>query len=348
MELESLTISSVENPELQKAIQARQDDLTKPPGSLGRLEDMAMQYCLCRNSADARINNMAIYTFAGDHGVCQEGITAFPSEVTAQMVLNMALGGAAISVMCQTASIDYHVVDVGSKGTYEDLPGLIQKKVAPGTRNFKTQPAMTARECREALQVGIDLAGESKADLLGIGEMGIGNTTASSALYSLLLGIEPEQTVGPGAGTAGEALDRKKQVVAQAVAFHRAQWDHTPFDALRRVGGFEIAGMCGMLLGAASMRIPVVVDGFISSVAALTALRMKPEMAGYLFFAHTSAETFHQAFLRELNITAILDLGLRLGEGTGAALAMQIIRQAMACYHNMATFSSAGVSKDAE
>jgi nicotinate-nucleotide--dimethylbenzimidazole phosphoribosyltransferase len=340
----SFAISPIANKDLQSEIVTRLNNLTKPIGSLGRLEKFALRYCLCRGSVDAQLSRMKIFTFAGDHGITEEKITPYPSEVTYQMVLNMVAGGAAISVMCRKAGIDCAVVDMGVKGRFQDSPGLVVRKIAGGTKNFKKGPAMSEEECLKALNAGCDLAAGSGCDLLGIGEMGIGNTSSASALYSLLLDLDPEHTIGAGTGSVGPLLEKKKQVVRDAVLFHRREWDHTPLEALRRVGGFEVAGMTGMILGGAANRIPVVIDGFVATAAALVAMKMMPEVKDYLFFAHASAEQFHKPFLVSQGIEPILSLDMRLGEGTGSVLAMEIIAQAMECYHRMATFDSAGVS----
>jgi nicotinate-nucleotide--dimethylbenzimidazole phosphoribosyltransferase len=339
-----LSITRTENDKLRGDVQARLDDLTKPPGSLGRLEELVMQYCLCRGDADAVLEKMKIFTFAGDHGITEEGVSPYPSEVTMQMVMNMAAGGAAISVLCKNAGIDYSVVDIGVAGDLPKVDGIISQKIARGTENFAKGPAMTEEQCFKALQAGIDLAGAEPRDLYGVGEMGIGNTSSASALSALLLEIPAEETVGAGTGASGDLLARKKEVIRGAVDFHRKSWDGSGFDALCRVGGYELAGMAGVMLGAAAMRVPTVVDGFISSAAALAALRICPEVEDYCIFSHASAEHYHRAFLKKLSAEPVMDLRMRLGEGTGSALAMQIIQQGMNCYHQMATFSSAGVS----
>jgi nicotinate-nucleotide--dimethylbenzimidazole phosphoribosyltransferase len=348
MDLKSILhkIKPAADASLAREIQAKLDDLTKPQGSLGRLEEFVMQYCLCRADATANISNMSLFTFAGDHGITGEGIAPFPKDVTYQMVLNMCNGGAAVSVMCKNAGINYNVVDVGVDADFEAHPILIQSKVARGTASFKNNNAMTSDQCSEAIKRGIELASKSNYDLAGIGEMGIGNSSSASALYSLLLDIDPDLTVGAGAGATGILLEKKKKVIRESVQFHRATWDKTPFDALMRLGGLEIAAMVGFCLGSAMKRIPVVVDGFIASSAALVALKMTPDIKDYLFFSHSSAESFHKGFLSMFGIRAILCLDMRLGEGTGSVLAMQIISQAMNCYHQMATFSSAGVSRE--
>ncbi len=330
--------------ELEGRVIQRLDSLTKPPKSLGRLEDLALQFCLCRGKADATISRMKLFTFAGDHGVTEEGVSVYPREVTKQMALNMASGGAAVSVMCRQAGIDYAVVDMGIAAKIPASPGIIDRKIGPGTRNFSKEPAMSADECLMAMEAGFALVRDSGMDLVGVGEMGIGNTASSSALYSLLLNLDPAETVGPGTGAAGELLEHKQRVVMEAVALHESGWDQTPLDALRRVGGFEIAAMAGAMLGGAWAGIPVVVDGFISSAAALAAIRLSPVVRDFLFFSHVSAEPFHAEMLAAEQLRPILNLEMRLGEGVGSALAMQVIEQAIACYTQMATFSGAGVS----
>ncbi|NTV57005.1 MAG: nicotinate-nucleotide--dimethylbenzimidazole phosphoribosyltransferase [Deltaproteobacteria bacterium] len=344
MDKPCFAIHPAANKDLEKEVVDRLNNLTKPIGSLGRLEEFVLRYCLCRGTASAKVSRMKIFTFAGDHGITEENITPYPSEVTCQMAFNMAAGGAAISVMCRKAGIDCAVVDMGVKSSFQESPGLLIRKIAEGTKNFKKEPAMSPEECLKALDVGQNLAEGSACDLLGVGEMGIGNTSSASALFSLLLDLDPEKTVGAGTGSVGALLEKKKQVVRDAVLFHRREWDGTPFEALRRVGGFEIAGMAGMILGGAQSRIPVVIDGFVATAAALVAIKMEPEVTDYLFFAHASAEQFHKPFLASQGIEPILSLNMRLGEGTGSVLAMQIIVQAMECYHRMATFDSAGVS----
>lgn len=344
MDKPSFAIHPVADETLEKKILDRLNHLTKPIRSLGRLEEFALRYCLCRGGASAEVSRMKIFTFAGDHGITEEKITPYPSEVTYQMVLNMMSGGAAISVMCRKAGIDCSVVDMGVKGSFQESPGLLMRKIAAGTKNFRKGPAMSDEECLKALEVGKDLAKGSGSDLLGVGEMGIGNTSSASALYSLLLGLNPTDTIGAGTGSVGALLERKRQVVSDGVLLHRREWDGTPLEALKRVGGFEIAGMTGLILGGAESRIPVVIDGFVATAAALVAMKMEPTAKDYLFFAHVSAEHFHKPFLASQGIDPILSLEMRLGEGTGSVLAMQIIAQAMECYHRMATFDSAGVS----
>jgi nicotinate-nucleotide--dimethylbenzimidazole phosphoribosyltransferase len=346
---------NINNPDrslLIEKIGAHLDNLTKPRGSLGRLEEVVMQYGLCRHSAQAPLVNAALYVFAADHGITEEGVSLYPSDVTYQMVLNMLSGGAAISVLCRNAGIDCKIVDIGVKtdisADISSQPGfintLLQRKVRPGTHNFLKTAAMSPSECWTALKIGYELAAGSQADLLGIGEMGIGNTAAASALFSLLLQLDAIETVGCGTGLEEKQLKHKQTVIGEALKFHLQAWDGTPFEALRRVGGLEIAGMAGFIMGAINSHIPVVIDGFIASAAALVCIRMEPAVGDYLFFAHQSAEQFHCNLLARLNKRPLLDLGMRLGEGTGSALAMMLIRQALNCYHEMATFTQAGVS----
>jgi len=339
-------VPTYNNPLLQNTIQAHLDDLTKPKGSLGKLESFAMQYCMCRNSATARIKNPQLFTVAADHGITAQNITPFPKEVTQQMTLNMLQGGAAVSVMCKNANIRYSVVDAGVDADFPDHPLLIKRKIAYGTEDFSTTSAMSYEQCGDALRAGATLATQSEADLIGIGEMGIGNSASASALYALLLDLNADTTTGAGTGSVGDLLVHKTVTIQKALDLHRKEWDFSPFDALRRCGGLEIAMISGMILGAASGRIPVVVDGFISGVAALCAIRLKPEVRDYLFFSHVSAEKFHREFYNREGIEPVFDLEMRLGEGTGAVIAMQIIFQALNCYHEMATFSSALVSKE--
>jgi len=342
--LPEVAIAPVHNSALEIEIQKRLDDLTKPPGSLGKLESFVMRYCLCKGSADAKLEKKSIHVFAADHGITAEGVSPYPKEVTVQMVLNMLNGGAAVSVMARHAAISCTVVDMGIAQTLPAHPMLIDKKVAMGTASFLTACAMSDTACLQAIEHGIALGKTLDSDIAAIGEMGIGNTSSASALYALLLQTSGSQTVGRGTGATGALLEQKQNIIDRAVQFHRSQWDHTPLDALCRVGGLEIAGMAGFILGCAQARIPVIIDGFIASAAALCASAMHPDAKEYLFFGHVSDEQFHRVALQQMQADPILQLNMRLGEGTGAVLAMQLIEQALTCYHSMATFSSAGVS----
>ena len=342
------SIPDIENNALKGEIQYHLDDLTKPKGSLGRLEECAARYLQCRGSANAKLDRRLLVTFAGDHGCALVGITPFPQEVTAQMVHTMIGGGAAVSVLCRNAGIEHRVVDVGVAADLPNHPVLLKRKVTTGTADFSKGFAMTSEQCAEAFTVGMECSASSGADLLGTGEIGIANTAAASALYALLLGLDGALTTGAGTGAQGALLEKKKEYVHRSVAYHRAEWDGTVFDALCRLGGLELAALTGFIVGAAANRIPVVIDGFICGAAALAALFINRKIEDYLFFSHISAEQFHRNFLKQEKITPLLDLGMRLGEGTGAVLAMQLIDQAVHCYHEMATFSSASVSRESE
>jgi nicotinate-nucleotide--dimethylbenzimidazole phosphoribosyltransferase len=333
--------------EISKSVTNHLNDLTKPVGSLGRLEEFVLQYNLCHNKVNAVCEDLQVYTFASDHGITNQQVCPYPKEVTYQMVMNMLAGGAAVSVLAKNSDIKSYVVDMGVDGVFKDHQLLIKKKIASGTKDFSVEPAMTLLQCEEAIQAGFDIAINSGADLLGIGEMGIGNTSSAAALYSLVLGVDSFKTVGAGTGSTGALLERKKLVIKDSVAMYSSKWENNPLFALRFVGGFEIAGMVGMILGGASKGIPVVVDGFISGAASLIATCLNSAVQNYLFYSHISAEKFHKEYIDSINIKPILDLSMRLGEGTGAVLAMQIIKQAMKCYHEMATFSGANISKAA-
>lgn len=328
-------------------VQAHLDDLTKPPGSLCRLEEIAMRYCLASGTTTPTMGKKAIFTFAGDHGVADAGVSAFPREVTPQMVMNMLAGGAAINVLGRHAGAEVHVVDMGVADPLDAAgEALIRRKVRGGTGNIAEGPAMTIGQARKAVEVGIELASEAAAagvTLLGTGDMGIANTTPSSALFAALLPCDVAPITGRGTGIDDRRLAHKIDVIEKALEVNADRLG-TPLEALAAVGGLEIAGICGLVLGGAANRVPVVVDGFISSAAALVACRMKPEVVDYLFFSHMSAEAGHATFFEKFGATPLLDLGLRLGEGTGAALAMTLVDAAIKIYNEMATFSSAGVS----
>ncbi len=331
---------------LDEAIQAHLDDLTKPPGSLGALERLAARYCRIRGSAQAVLGGKTIVTFAGDHGVADEGVSAYPKAVTPQMVRNMLAGGAAINALAGHAGADLVVVDMGVDDPLDGAPGLRRRKIANGTCNIAKGPAMTVDQALLALEAGAELARQAVgggATLLGTGEMGIANTTPASALMAALLPCPVEVVVGRGTGIDDERLAHKTRVVQQALDVNREDLG-APLETLAALGGFEIAGIAGLVLGAAAERVPVVVDGFISSAGALAAWRLCPAVGDYLYFSHLSEEAGHRVFYETLGVEPLLDLGLRLGEGTGAALAMTLIEASMRVYGEMATFSSAGVS----
>jgi nicotinate-nucleotide--dimethylbenzimidazole phosphoribosyltransferase len=324
----------------------RQLELTKPPGSLGRLEGIANRCAAIRESFELAANRPRIVLFAADHGVCAEGVSAYPQEVTAQMVLNFLRGGAAINAFARSGWIELKIVDVGVATPLPLYSNLISRRAAPGTRNFCEAPAMTEIEMTAALETGVELACDSAlagCDLLGFGEMGIGNTTSASAIAAALTHEPIAAVVGCGAGADDARMVRKRSAIERALALH-ADSLGDPLGILRCVGGLEIAAMCGFCLGAAARRVPVVMDGFIATAAAALAVRLCPASSGYLFASHRSAEPGHAHFLAMLEQEPLLQLGMRLGEGTGAALAMSLIQAAVAAFTGMATFATAGVS----
>ncbi|MDT8445510.1 MAG: nicotinate-nucleotide--dimethylbenzimidazole phosphoribosyltransferase [bacterium] len=341
-------ISRIKAPErqLEPQLRAHLDDLTKPLGSLGRLEEIALKLGLIQGQLELKTHSKRLYCFAGDHGVAFEGVSAFPREVTPQMVLNMLAGGAAINQLCQNAGADLKVVDMGVDFDFEPHPNLIQAKVAKGTQSFIQGPAMSQEDCEQALLAGIKLAEAAQADgvqLLGTGEMGIANTTPAAALFAAYLPCQPQEIVGRGTGVDDAGLARKIEVIKKGLELHQSALKD-PAETLAALGGFEIAGIAGLVLGAAALKIPVVVDGFISSAGALAALKIASAAAEYLFFSHLSAEQGHRLFAETLGIKPLMDLDLRLGEGTGAALAFCLIEGAALCSNQMATFSGAKVS----
>jgi len=324
----------------------RQLELTKPPGSLGRMEEIANRCAAIRESFELTAGHPRIVLFAGDHGVCAEGVSAYPQAVTAQMVLNFLGGGAAINAFARAGGIELKVVDIGVATALPVSNELIARRVANGTRNFCEQQAMTEAEVTSALETGVELASTAAndgCDLLGFGEMGIGNTTSASAIAAALTGNPVEAVVGTGAAADDVCMARKRSAIHRALALHAAALT-TPLGVLRCIGGLEIAAMCGFCLGSAARRVPVLTDGFIATAAAALAVRLSPAAAGYLFASHRSAEPGHAHLLAILNQQPLLDLGMRLGEGTGAALAMKLMQSSIAAFTGMATFASAGVS----
>ena len=348
MSLLEATCARIREPDTRIAVemQRRLDDKTKPRGSLGRLEEIACQVAAIRGSLDAVPPRKAVVVMGADHGVAEESVSAYPQEVTAQMLLNFARGGAAINVLARQAGARVVVVDMGVKSELPALPEIRSRRIAAGTRNFTREPAMSREEAIRALEAGIAVAEELAADgitLLGIGDMGIGNTTSSSALTAAFTGAPPAEVVGRGTGLDDDGVHRKIEVVRRALALHRPD----PADAvgtLAQLGGFEIAGLAGVALGAIAARIPVIVDGFICGAAALTAARIAPAAAASMIASHRSVEAGHRAVLKAIGQRPLLDLDLRLGEGTGAVLAMSLVEAALAIVREMATFASAGVS----
>lgn len=340
------------DPAIADAAQRLLDVKTKPRRSLGRLEEIACRCAAIAGVAKPPLPVKAIVVMAGDHGVAEEGVSAYPQAVTAQMLLNFARGGAAINVLARHAGARVVVVDMGvaagAGGAAGDAAAqaIVRRPIRPGTHNFARGPAMTRDEAVRALEAGIAIAREladAGTTLLGVGEMGIANSTAASALVAALTGAAPDEVTGRGTGVDDPGLAHKIATVARALAVNRCD-PADPIGVLARVGGFEIAGLAGAILGGAARRVAVVVDGFISSAAALVACRLEPRVAPFLLAAHRSTEPGHGRVLAELGLAPLLDLELRLGEGTGAALAMSLVDAAVRVLHEMATFADAGVA----
>lgn len=328
-----------------KKARARMDVLTKPQGSLGRMEDLAVQLAGIYGDFFPCAARKRVVVMAADHGVAEEGISAYPSEVTAQMVANFTCGGAAINVLGRQNDVEIEVVDVGVK-VDNNLPGVKRVRIKAGTDNFRHRPAMSRTEALQAIEAGIGCAEEAFSagvKVVATGEMGIGNTTASSAVMAALTGYETSLVVGRGTGLDDEKLLCKQKVVADALELHNPDSDD-PLAVLSLVGGLEIAALTGLILGAASRRMPVVIDGFISSTAALVAVKLQPTAWNYLVPSHLSAESGHALLMDYLNLKPYLNMGMRLGEGTGAVLGMQLVEAAARVTLEMATFEDAGVS----
>ncbi len=329
-----------------QAARARQNMLTKPPASLGRLEELSIRLAGITGQAFPSMERKAVIVMAADHGVTAEGVSAYPADVTAQMVLNFLRGGAAINVLARQAGARVTVVDIGVVSEFESTPGLIRRKVMCGTRNQAQGPAMTRAEAEQALQVGIDVLEEEFAqglDVVATGDMGIGNTTPSSAIVAAMTGLPVAQVVGRGTGINDAGLARKIQVIEKALSVNQPN-PNDALDVLHKVGGLEIAGLAGVMIAAAGHRVPVLVDGFISTAAAMIAVGLSPYVREYLISAHQSVEVGHQAMLKHLDLKPLLDLNLRLGEGTGAALAFHLVEASTRILREMATFDEAGVS----
>ncbi len=339
----------------ENAIQ-RQSQLTKPVGSLGMLEDIAIRLADCQQSNQPSIGNIAITVFAADHGIAEEGVSAFPQEVTPQMVMNFLQGGAAISVMAKQLNATLEVVDVGmlTPLSESENSGLINHRAGDGTANMLLQDAMTDEQLTIAFKAGhdaIERAVKNKADVFIGGEMGIANTTSASVLYCALLGLTPSEATGAGTGLDNTGIKHKIHVVQQILEKHKGCDDHQESGCkdktlqwLRCTGGFEITALTGAYLRAAQCGLPVLVDGFISSVAALCAVCIQAEVNDYLFFSHLSAEKGHRKVLENLQQTPLLDLGMRLGEGSGSAVAVSLLQSACALHNGMATFEEAAVA----
>lgn len=328
---------------------AYQDNLTKPPGSLGVLEQIAIRLAGITREASLKHLQKAVIVMAADHGVTAEGVSAFPAEVTEQMVYNFIAGGAAINVLARQADAQVVVVDIGVKAKI-DHPDVVDRKIKAGTDNMVDGPAMSRAEAEAALLVGIDIANDlvaSGVTLLATGDMGIGNTTASSAIVSILSRLPVADVVGAGTGMDREGIGRKVKVIERAIATNHPN-PGEPLDVLAKVGGLEIAGLTGVILGAAAARVPVLIDGFISGAAALAAAKLAPLTVNYMFASHQSVEPGHRRALSEVGLCPMLHMDMRLGEGTGAVLAMNLFEAAIHITEEMATFAEAGVTESQE
>lgn len=342
------------NRETEQVALARQAQLTKPPGALGQLEALAVRLAALQGVERPSVDRVAIAVFAADHGIADENVSAFPQVVTGEMVKNFARGGAAISVLAKTLGAQLEVVNLGTVNDPGEMPDVVRNIIAPATANFAQGAAMSEAQLAQALQAGRDSvlrARQAGAQLYIGGEMGIANTTSAAALACALLGATPVQLAGPGTGLDHNGVAHKAAVIERALKLHGlisaefAKWvGDKVLEVLRRVGGFEIAALTGAYLAAAQNGMPVLVDGFISSVAALLAVRFDPDVSDWLLFAHTSAEPGHQRVLAALDAQPLLNLGMRLGEGSGAAMALPLLRLACALHNGMATFAEAAVS----
>jgi nicotinate-nucleotide--dimethylbenzimidazole phosphoribosyltransferase len=352
MEKMNQTLSEIKPVDKEAMAEARkrQDDLTKPQGSLGQLESLSIQIAGIKRNPRPRITHKVIFTLAGDHGVTKEGVSAYPSEVTPQMVYNFLRGGAAINVLARYIGARVVIADLGVASILERHPDLSDRKVGLGTQNMAKGPAMSKEEAIRSIEAGMELveAELSKGvDILGTGDMGIGNTTASSAITAALTGADVAAVTGRGTGLDDKGWEKKVKVIQQAL--ERNQPDpKDAIDVLSKVGGFEIGGIAGVILAGARYRIPVVLDGFISGAAALIATSLSPHTKPYLIASHQSVEEGHRIILDHLGLKPLLNLGLRLGEGTGAALGIFLVEASLKILGEMATFSEAGVSEKEE
>ncbi|HEX7474895.1 MAG TPA: nicotinate-nucleotide--dimethylbenzimidazole phosphoribosyltransferase [Dehalococcoidales bacterium] len=325
---------------------ARQDTLTKPTGSLGRLEELSIQLAGIQGKFKPQIKEKAVVVMAADHGVAAEGTSAYPQEVTAQMLLNLVRGGAAINVISRQIGARVIVVDIGVAGKTPAFLGIVHRKIAAGTQNMAKGPAMTTQQATEAIEAGIEIVKKeiSKGlDIVGTGEMGIGNTTASSAICAVMTGKAVEEVTGRGTGVDDKGLKHKIEIIKTAIEVNKPD-PAKPLEVLAKVGGLEIAGLAGVILGAAANRVPVMIDGFISGAAALIAGGLCPHCKDYMIPGHVSVEPGHKILLAHLGLKPLLSLDMRLGEGTGGALGMVVAEASCRILSEMATFAEAGVS----
>ncbi|MDD5465123.1 MAG: nicotinate-nucleotide--dimethylbenzimidazole phosphoribosyltransferase [Candidatus Omnitrophica bacterium] len=352
MEKLSLTVKKITGPnhKLMEATQIRLDSLTKPLGSLGKLEELAKQIVGITGKNEPELSQKVIFTLAADHGVTEEGVSAYPKEVTAQMVYNFLRGGAGINVLAKHTGAKVVVVDIGVAEDLKPDPRLIVKKVNYGTKNMAKSAAMTREEAIKAIEAGIEIFNaelKNGIGILGTGEMGIGNTTAASAITACFTNKPVEEITGRGAGLNDLGLKNKIDIIKRSLFLNKPD-SSDPIDVLSKVGGFEIGGLAGIILAAAANNVPVIIDGFISGAAALVAFKIEPKVKDYMIAAHCSVEAGHQVILEHIGLKPLLDLNLRLGEGTGAALGIGLADAAIKILTQMATFKSANVSEKKE
>ena len=333
--------------ELKDEVQKKINEKTKPLGALGKLEDTALQIALIQNTLSPQLTNPTIIVFAGDHGICKEGVSAYPSEVTYQMVMNFLNGGAAINVLCRQNKIDIKVVDSGVGFDFQPDTNLIDAKIAYGTKNFMQEPAMSAEECELAIKRGAEITSqvhENGCNIIGFGEMGIGNTSSAAMIINQLTGLPLETCAGRGTGLDDNGLKKKLEILNMAADKHR-NIKKEPLSILSTFGGFEIAMICGAILKAAELKIVIIIDGFIVSSALLVALKLNNAVLDYCIFSHVSDEKGHKFLLNELKVEPLVSFRMRLGEGTGAAVTYPIILSAVNFLNEMASFNSAGVAE---
>ncbi len=334
------------DPEYLQKAQERIDQLTMPRGSLGRLLEVGRQFAGITQQLKPRISKKRIFTFAADHGVVEEGVSAFPKEVTAQMVFNFINGGAGINVLARHVGAEVTIVDIGVDYEFPQIEGLVARKVARGTRNMAHEPAMSREEAMQGIEVGIELAcqaAQDGVDIIGTGDMGIGNTTASSAIIAAFSGFRWKHLTSRGTGINDTTLKAKVATIEKALALHKPD-PQDPLDVLSKVGGYEIAGIAGLVIGAAASGIMVVIDGFISTAGALIAHELQPDINQYLVASHQSVEKGHKVMLERMRLKPLLNLDLRLGEGTGAALGISLVEAGVKVLAEMHTFAEAGVA----
>jgi nicotinate-nucleotide--dimethylbenzimidazole phosphoribosyltransferase len=334
------------NKDIVARLQHKVDNKTKPHGALGKLEKIAIQIGSIQNTLEPKLTKPTIVVFAGDHGIVKEGVSPYPQEVTYQMVFNFLQGGAGINVFAKQHDIEIKVVDAGVNFNFETHPNLINAKVDAGTKSYLSEPAMTETQCYESINKGANIVDEiHKADcnIIGFGEMGIGNTSSAAILMSLLCNIPLENCIGRGTGLDNNGLQKKKDILKSAIA-NQNHFDKSPINILKTFGGFEIAMMCGAMLKAAELEMIVMIDGFIATSALLVASKINKNVLDYCVFAHQSNEQGHYLMLEHLNAEPLLSLDMRLGEGTGVAVAYPMIESAVNFLNQMASFESAGVS----